>query len=341
MRTAAYIVAIVGMLATAAAIIARLVPITNHVVLPLAVLSPYLTAGAATAAALLVIARRWLTAAVAIALTVAAIAVELPLFTRTAPNQGATVRVFTANVREGHADPKPLLDIANHKADVVVLEELTPELGDALDRNGIRNTFPYQTLDPGEDGVGVGIWSRFPITSSERIEGYRLKMVSAYITVPGIKKDTVFVATHLAGPWPQDIGPWHEEIQNLRVTLGTITEQAGASPVIVAGDFNATYDMACPQPAYQRIRRCRTTIRCRHHQNVSRRREATAAHRDRSRPDLPRHSHRRTDRQSPRLRSPGTARDGQPCASSRKFRVMAGSTGMPGPVVVDTVIFFR
>ena len=33
MRTAAYIVAIVGMLVTAAALIARLVPITNHVVL--------------------------------------------------------------------------------------------------------------------------------------------------------------------------------------------------------------------------------------------------------------------------------------------------------------------
>lgn len=26
---------------------------------------------------------------------------------------------------------------------------------------------------------------------------------------------------------------------------------------------------------------------------------------------------------------------------SAKFRVTAGSTGMPGPVVVDTVIFFR
>ena len=27
--------------------------------------------------------------------------------------------------------------------------------------------------------------------------------------------------------------------------------------------------------------------------------------------------------------------------ASAKFRVTAGSTGMPGPVVVDTVIFFR
>ena len=27
--------------------------------------------------------------------------------------------------------------------------------------------------------------------------------------------------------------------------------------------------------------------------------------------------------------------------ASEKLRVMAGSTGMPGPVVVDTTIFFR
>jgi hypothetical protein len=27
--------------------------------------------------------------------------------------------------------------------------------------------------------------------------------------------------------------------------------------------------------------------------------------------------------------------------ASEKFRVIAGSTGMPGPVVVETTIFFR
>jgi endonuclease/exonuclease/phosphatase (EEP) superfamily protein YafD len=243
-ETTAFIVAIVGMLLTAAALIARLVPITHHVVLAVAALYPYLTASAATAAVLLLLTRRWLTAALAIALTAVAIAVELPLFAGTNPPNGASVRVFTANVRMGEANPRALLDIANQKADVVILEELTPELADALDQHGIRDTFPYQALEPGEYGAGVGIWSRYPITLSERIEGYRLKMVSAYISIPGTQQDTVFVATHLPGPWPQDIEPWREEIDRLPATLGTIKDEAGQRPVIVAGDFNATYDMA-------------------------------------------------------------------------------------------------
>ncbi|MCI4673465.1 endonuclease/exonuclease/phosphatase family protein [Candidatus Mycolicibacterium alkanivorans] len=244
LRTSAYIVAILGMLLTATALIARLIPITNHVVLGVAALSPYLTAGAATAAVLLLVTRRWITGAAAAALTALAIAVQLPLFTGANSSNGATVRVFTANVRMGEADPKALLDIANQNADVVVLEELTAELADALDQTGINNAFRYQTLEPGENGSGVGIWSRFPITLSKRIGGYRLGMLSAYISVPGTQRDAVFVATHLAGPWPQDIEPWREEIHSLPATLNTVKEQAYGRPVIVAGDFNATYDMA-------------------------------------------------------------------------------------------------
>ena len=244
MRTAAYIVALVGMLVTATALIARLIPITNHVILGIAALSPYLAAGAAVAAVLLLVTRRWLTATAAIALTALAVATQLPLFTGTAPDQGPTVRVFTANVHVGGADPKALLDIATQKADVVILEELTQQLADALDHGGISQAFPYRALEPGEDGSGVGIWSRFPITYSERIGGYRLGMISADIATPGTPDDTVFLATHLAGPWPQDIGLWREEIHSLRTTLGTIKDQANGGPVVVAGDFNATYDMA-------------------------------------------------------------------------------------------------
>ena len=35
------------------------------------------------------------------------------------------------------------------------------------------------------------------------------------------------------------------------------------------------------------------------------------------------------------------AADGKNYYSSAKFRVTAGSTGIPGPVVVETVTFFR
>ena len=249
MRTAAYIVAIFGILVTAAALTARLIPVTTHPVLGVAALSPYLTAGAAIAAVLLLIARRWFTAALAIALTAAGIATQLPLFTGTNPPGGTDVRVLTVNAKDGHADPKALVDIANANADVVILEELTPELADAIDQNGIEKTFRYQTLEPGEYGHGVGIWSRFPITSSKRIEGYRLEMVSANIAIPGTQQDTVVVATHLAGPYPQEMTAWLEEIDRLPGTLATIKDQANGGAVIVGGDFNATPPTTWPRSA--------------------------------------------------------------------------------------------
>ncbi len=245
-------------------------------------------------------------------------------------------------MRVGEADPNALLDIANHNADVVVLEELTPQLADTLNQTGIKTIFPYQALEPGEYGYGVGIWSRYPITASARIEGYRLKMVSADIAVPGTQQDTVFVAIHLPGPWPQDIDAWREEIERLPTTLGEIKDKANGRPVIVAGDFNATYDMA---PFRNLLTNGFADAAEQSGAGITRTFPSdttlAAALRDRSRPDLQRHSHRRADRQSPRLRSPGTARDGTAYASSVKFRMTAGSTGMPGPVVVDTVIFFR
>jgi len=244
-RTAAYIVAVIGMLVTAAALTARLLPITNHAVLFIAAYSPYLMAGAAIAAVLLLLTRRWRTAAVAIALAAAAIAAELPLFIATTPPANSTaVRVLTANLQVGEADPNTLIDMVNHNADVVVVQELTPQLADTLNRTGIKATFPYQTLEPGEYGYGVGIWSRYPITASTRIQGYRLKMVRADIAVPGTHQDTVFVAIHLPGPWPQNIDGWRDEIDRLPTTLGEIKDKANGRPVIVAGDFNATYDMA-------------------------------------------------------------------------------------------------
>ena len=68
-------------------------------------------------------------------------------------------------------------------------------------------------------------------------------MISAHVSIPDTQQGTVFVATHLPGPWPNDIGPWREEIHSLTATLADIKAQANGRAVIVAGDFNATYDM--------------------------------------------------------------------------------------------------
>ena len=60
------------------ALASRYLPVTNHVVMLTAALSPHLMLCGSVAVVLLVLAGRWIPAIVAIALTVATLAVEVP-----------------------------------------------------------------------------------------------------------------------------------------------------------------------------------------------------------------------------------------------------------------------
>jgi endonuclease/exonuclease/phosphatase (EEP) superfamily protein YafD len=196
-------------------------------------------------AALLIRGRRWVLAVAALGLTVAAVAVQLPLYfgsdaSRTA---GVEVRVISANIYEGMADPDHLVRSAQAQADVIAVQELTPQSVDRLTRAGLDATFPYRWLDARGDSRGVGMWSRFPIEAPRRISGYTFAFLTAQIRVPGVSTDLTVVVAHLPGPWPYPIDSWRRDFDRLPVTLSEVSEQAGADCVIVAGDLNSTTDM--------------------------------------------------------------------------------------------------
>lgn len=245
-RAAMYLLAWFAFLVAAVAFAARFVPVINHAVLLVAALSPYLTIGSGLAAVLLLLGQRspW-AAAPAILLVIAAVFVQVPLFIGSGrtTEDSVPIRVLTANLREGSVDPEALFALARERADLLVVQELTPELAGELTRSGLESQFPYQAVDAREVAAGVGIWSRYPVTGSSRDSGYRLGMVTASITVPGSSTDTTVLAAHLVGPWPQPIDGWRQELAQLPDTLDAAARAAGAGAVIVAGDLNATADM--------------------------------------------------------------------------------------------------
>lgn len=233
------------LLTAAVGLAARFAPVTNHVTLVLAGLSPYLMATAAVSATLLLVSRRWWTGAAALVVLAAAVVVELPLFIADGTTAAHTValRVITANLREGAADPAALVALAGDRADVLIVQELTPELASALRDNGIDSTLPYRVVDARPFAAGVAIWSRHPIVASHRVPGYQLGVLSATLRVPRAADDVVVLAAHLAGPFPQPMDRWRHEIGDMTETMATLAAKAGGGPVIVAGDFNATVDM--------------------------------------------------------------------------------------------------
>ena len=235
----------VALVVAVCAFASRYLSITNHATFITAALSPYLMLCAPVSAALLIWGRHWILAIAAVGLTVAEFAVQLPLYLHSDARRtaGVEVRLMSANLYEGMADPDHLVSSAQAQADVIAFQELTPQEADRLSCAGLDATFPYRWLDARSGGGGVGMWSRFPIDAPRRIGGYTLPFLTAQIRVTGVSIDPTVVVAHVAGPWPQPIDDWRRDLNRLPVTLSEVGEQAGAGSVIVAADLNSTTDM--------------------------------------------------------------------------------------------------
>ena len=72
-------------------------------------------------------------------------------------------------------------------ADVLVVQEMTPGRPRRMSSAGLDATFPHRIIDPRDRRSGIGVWSRYPIVESARIDGYQLPMLMARIQVPGVR----------------------------------------------------------------------------------------------------------------------------------------------------------
>ena len=153
-----------------AALAVRYTPIRGHRVLVTVVMSPFLMPAAPLALVVLLWDRRWTLAGMAGCLTAVPVAIQLPRYLSADPDPNAVpVRVMTINMQFGNADPRDLARIADENADIVTVQELTPEAVRGLAAAGMADTFPYQSLDTDEH-AGVGVYSRYPITESTPLQ---------------------------------------------------------------------------------------------------------------------------------------------------------------------------
>jgi endonuclease/exonuclease/phosphatase (EEP) superfamily protein YafD len=247
---------IVGLLACATAgtaLLARSIEITTHIVLVAAAFSPYLMVGAPLAAAVFLVGERWILAGVAGALTVATLVIQLPdnAFSVVRNTDHVDVRVMSANLFEGRADPHSLVDWAREHADVVSVQELTNEELDGLSAARMDASFPYRVVEPKKGAGGSGLWSRYPLEKITGGDGSQLSLITARMQVPGVLTETIFSVVHTPGPWPWPINQWRDSMASLATTLQHTARSAGTSAVVVAGDFNSTRDML----QFRRLRR--------------------------------------------------------------------------------------
>jgi endonuclease/exonuclease/phosphatase (EEP) superfamily protein YafD len=235
-------IGIFALTVAAVAFTVRYVPITNRIVLGIVALAPYLMLGAPLSLVVFGLARHWIFAAAAAALTAATAAVQLPRYIANHAAAGVNVRFVSANLRYGRADPHAVVQLAKKHADILAVQELTPEKADRLSAEGLDQTFPHKALRAREGPAGVGIWSRYPIEQSAVDERFWLGLLTAHLRIPGEKVPAVVVATHMSAPWPEPIAGWRANLNLLSTTLRQIAAST-PGPIIVGGDLNATADM--------------------------------------------------------------------------------------------------
>lgn len=234
MRAAGLLLVVVAV----GALASRYAPTANRWQLASAALSPYLMLSAPLAVIVFALSRHWTLVSVAAALTVAVLAVQLPWYIGSPkPDSGSTLRFASANLYLGRAEPAAVARLAVEHADILAVQELTPELADALSP-ALATEFPYSALRPRDRAAGVGLWSRYPITGSGSDESFGRGLIFARVRLPDTEVETTVISTHMPPP-RSDLASWRADIER----LGTVLRNLPPGPVIVGGDLNATPDI--------------------------------------------------------------------------------------------------
>ncbi|SEH46268.1 Uncharacterized conserved protein YafD, endonuclease/exonuclease/phosphatase (EEP) superfamily [Mycolicibacterium rutilum] len=230
----------VALAVAAVAFAVRFVPLVNLPLLVIAAAAPYLMLGAPAAAIVFAALRRWFVALLAVGLTAAVVATQLPGYVADEAPPGVTVRFASVNLRYGDADADSVVRLATDSVDVLAVQELTPQEAQRL--SGLDADFPYRVLEPRDGPAGVGIWSRYPLSGGTLYDEFWLGLLTARVTVPGTGVETTVVTTHMSAPWPDPFEGWREDMAGLAATLQQIAADS-PGPVLVAGDLNSTPDM--------------------------------------------------------------------------------------------------
>jgi endonuclease/exonuclease/phosphatase (EEP) superfamily protein YafD len=215
-------------------------PFLSPVLIPAMAAVPYAAAGAAVPLVVAALTRNW--AAFAAALAVAAVFAGIVLpraFGGARPHAGGPeLRILTANLRFGAAGDATLVDLVRRtRADVLSVQEFTPEAAQRLDQAGLGRLLPYKVIDPRRGPEGSGLYARYPLTPLLPRGPTTFAMPSATLAVPGAAPVRL-TAAHPPAPLGPDIRTWAHDLGE--IPPATPDGQVG----IVAGDFNASLDHA-------------------------------------------------------------------------------------------------
>lgn len=209
----------------------------SPVLIPAMAAIPYAAATVVLPVGLAALTRHWYALAVAALAAVLFAVIVLPrAIASGGPSvHGPELRVLTANLRFGGAGDASLVDLARRtRAEVLSLQEFTPEAEQRIDAAGIARLLPYKLVDPRPGAGGTGMYSRYPLV--RRPTGpTTFGLITASVDVPGAGP-LRFTAAHPPAPLGPDVTTWAHDLRQL-----PYPDFHGPLD-IVAGDLNSSLD---------------------------------------------------------------------------------------------------
>ncbi|QIQ03721.1 endonuclease/exonuclease/phosphatase family protein [Streptomyces liangshanensis] len=149
----------------------------------------------------------------------------------------ARVEVLTSNVEFGQATLGLIGAIRRERPDLVFVQECEFVCARLLDTRIPRSAYPYRHVVEASGAEGSAIYSVFPLTDTDGIDG-TLAMPGSEARIGG--RTVGLQLAHPLPPVPGGVDDWREELGRVRAYAAGHRE----GPVILAGDFNATRDHA-------------------------------------------------------------------------------------------------
>jgi endonuclease/exonuclease/phosphatase (EEP) superfamily protein YafD len=162
-------------------------------------------------------------------------------------------RVLTSNVEFGHATDALVTAVRREKPDIVFVQECEYTC-DARLKEALGTDYAHRAAQVAGGSAGSVVLSRFPLDPADSADG-----VDGTMAMPGAVADVRghAVRLQLAHPMPPLPGRtdlWRRELGELRDFAAENVENVentgdGRTPLVLAGDFNASQDHA----AFRRI----------------------------------------------------------------------------------------
>ncbi|MDQ0768845.1 endonuclease/exonuclease/phosphatase family metal-dependent hydrolase [Pseudarthrobacter defluvii] len=142
---------------------------------------------------------------------------------------------MSINAELGGADAAGIVGLVREgNVDLLAVEEYTPQLARRLTVAGLDGLLPHRVAHPRDGAGGSAIYSSYNLKETGVLPGTQFTMPVARLDLGAASLKVV--AVHTLAPAGSGLDQWRSD-------LATVAgADNGSGPMLLAGDFNATYD---------------------------------------------------------------------------------------------------